>query len=67
LRGVREADTLYFSEEAVAKAGEPKELFVVPGKTHVDLYDDTEGTLPKLVGFFGSTLWGGSEDATEAF
>ena len=41
----------YFSEDAYAKAAEPKELFVVPGATHVDLYDQPKYlkiTLPKL-------------------
>ena len=32
----------YFSEDAYEKAAEPKELFVVPGATHVDLYDQPE-------------------------
>ena len=42
----------YFSEE-------PKELFVVPGATHVDLYDQPEYlkiTLPKLDTFFKQYL-----------
>ena len=47
-----EADTKYFSERAVEKAGEPKELFVVDGKKHIDLYDDLSVTGPKLVAFF---------------
>ena len=41
----------YFSEDAYEKAAEPKELFVVPGATHVDLYDQPKYlkiTLPKL-------------------
>ena len=33
------ADTTYFGEEAIAKAKELKELFVIPGATHIDLYD----------------------------
>ena len=44
----------YFSEDAYAKAAEPKELFVVPGATHVDLYDQPKYlkiTLPKLDSF----------------
>ena len=32
----------YFSEDAYEKAAEPKELFVVPEATHVDLYDQPE-------------------------
>jgi len=51
-----EADTLYFSQDAIKKAKEPKELFVIEGKTHIDLYDDTKGTLPKLVEFFQKYL-----------
>ena len=49
----------YFSEDAYEKAAEPKELFVVPGATHVDLYDQPEYlkiTLPKLDTFFKQFL-----------
>ncbi|MEV0685540.1 alpha/beta hydrolase [Nocardia sp. NPDC050378] len=55
------ADTAYFSEEAIAKAAEPKELFVVDGATHVDLYDLDEYVTPavdKLDEFFGKGLAG---------
>nr|DAT42553.1 MAG TPA: hydrolase [Caudoviricetes sp.] len=44
---------------AYEKAAEPKELFVVPGATHVDLYDQPEYlkiTLPKLDTFFKQYL-----------
>lgn len=46
-----------FSEEAYRLAGEPKELYVVPGAGHVDLYDRVE-LIPfdKLVGFFRAAL-----------
>lgn len=53
------AISAYFSEDAYAKATEPKELFVVPGATHVDLYDRPEYlkiTLPKLDSFFKQYL-----------
>ena len=49
----------YFSEDAYEKPAEPKELFVVPGATHVDLYDQPEYlkiTLPKLDTFFKQYL-----------
>lgn len=49
----------YFSDDAYSKAAEPKELFIVPGATHVDLYDQPEYlkiTLPKLDGFFKQYL-----------
>ena len=49
----------YFSENAYEKAAEPKELFVVPGATHVNLYDQPEYlkiTLPKLDTFFKQYL-----------
>ena len=49
----------YFSEDAYEKAAEPKELFVVPGATHVNLYDQPEYlkiTLPKLDTFFKQYL-----------
>ena len=53
-----------FVQQPQADAGayaivEPKELFVVPGATHVDLYDQPEYlkiTLPKLDTFFKQYL-----------
>ena len=33
------ADTAYWSREAIEKAKEPKELYVIDGATHFDLYD----------------------------
>ena len=53
------AVSAYFSEDAYSKAAEPKELFVVPGASHVDLYDRPEYmrvSLPKLDGFFKQYL-----------
>ncbi|KAL6713769.1 hypothetical protein ACLMJK_008261 [Lecanora helva] len=50
------ADTAYFSRSAIEKAKEPKELFVVPGQTHVGLYDHIDVSLPKLVEFFVKAL-----------
>lgn len=46
-----------FSEDAYQRAAEPKELLVVPGAGHVDLYDRT-GLIPfaKLVEFFRNNL-----------
>ena len=49
----------YFNEDAYGKAAEPKELFIVPKATHVDLYDRPdylEVTLPKLDSFFEKYL-----------
>lgn len=51
-----DADTAYQSRRAIEKAREPKELFVIEGKSHVDLYDDTSETLPKLVDFMEKAL-----------
>lgn len=53
------AVSAYFSEDAYNKAAEPKELFVVPGASHVDLYDKPEYmsvSLPKLDAFFKQNL-----------
>lgn len=53
------AVSAYFSEDAYNKAAEPKELFVVPGASHVDLYDRSEYmgiSLPKLDSFFKQYL-----------
>lgn len=50
-----QADSLYMSENAYKKANEPKELFLVPGATHIDMYDKPQYTAPaveKLKGFF---------------
>ena len=46
-----------FSEDAFRRAAEPKELYVVPGAGHVDLYDRT-GLIPfdKLEEFFANSL-----------
>lgn len=42
-----------FSETAYQAAAEPKELYVVPGATHIDLYDDTNKIpFDKLETFF---------------
>jgi len=51
-----EADTLYFSKDAYEAAKEPKELVLVKGRTHIDLYDDTAEVLPKLVSFMKQHL-----------
>jgi hypothetical protein len=54
-----EADTLYFSKDAYEKAKEPKELFVIPGASHIDLYDKPQYVTPavaKLKEFFGKAL-----------
>lgn len=36
------AHSRYFSEDAYRLASEPRELYIVPGANHVDLYDRTE-------------------------
>jgi uncharacterized protein len=52
-----EAHSLEFSQEAFKLAGQPKELFIVPGAGHVDLYDRTD-LIPfdKLTDFFRTHL-----------
>lgn len=51
------AHSLFFSEQAFERAAEPKELFIVPGAGHVDLYDRVE-LIPfdKLQSFFEEHL-----------
>ncbi|MCT2548176.1 MULTISPECIES: alpha/beta hydrolase [Streptomyces] len=54
-----DSDTAYFSREAIEKAREPKELFVVDGATHVSLYDQDADVTPavtRLTDFFGKHL-----------
>ena len=37
-----EAHSLYFTEDAYAAAAEPKELMIIDGADHVDLYDQVD-------------------------
>lgn len=51
------AVSAYFSEAAYSKAAEPKELYLVPGASHVDLYDKDEYMpIVKLTSFFNEYL-----------
>jgi uncharacterized protein len=53
------ADTLFWSREVYEKAREPKELHVIEGATHIDLYDRPQFVTPavaKLTEFFGRHL-----------
>ena len=51
------AHSRYFSETAYAAAAEPKELMIIPGANHVDLYDRMD-VIPfdKLTSFFEQHL-----------
>lgn len=55
-----------FSEDAYRLAGEPKELFIVPGAGHVDLYDRVN-LIPfdKLTAFFRANLVAFALSSTE--
>lgn len=47
------AHSRYFSEDAYMQANEPKELYIVPGTNHVDLYDRMDKIpFDKLTDFF---------------
>ncbi len=52
-----QAHSIEFSQDAYKRAGEPKELVIVPGAGHVDLYDRVN-LIPfgKLTAFFGNNL-----------
>ncbi len=52
-----DAHSREFSEEAYKLAGQPKELVIIPGAGHVDLYDRVN-LIPfdKLTSFFQSNL-----------
>jgi fermentation-respiration switch protein FrsA (DUF1100 family) len=53
------ADTLFWSREVYEKAREPRELHVIEGATHIDLYDRPQFVRPavgKLSEFFRSHL-----------
>lgn len=51
------AHSRYFSETAYAAAAEPKELMIIPGANHTDLYDRVD-VIPfdKLAAFFRANL-----------
>lgn len=51
------AHSRYFSETAYANAAEPKELMIIPGANHTDLYDKVD-VIPfdKLTSFFNRHL-----------
>ena len=51
------AHSRYFTEDAYEMAGEPKELYIIPGARHIDLYDRTD-LIPfdKLTSFFKENL-----------
>ncbi|CAO3637250.1 unnamed protein product [Cunninghamella blakesleeana] len=54
-----DADTKYFSDQAFEKAKEPKELYIVDGASHFDLYDLPQYVDPavtKLDSFFTQYL-----------
>lgn len=52
-----DAGTKWHSDRAYALANSEKELFVVPGATHMSLYDKDVGkAMPKLLAFFGKHL-----------
>ncbi|MDO9436532.1 alpha/beta hydrolase [Hydrogenophaga sp.] len=56
-----QAHSKEFSEDAYKRAAEPKELFIVPGAGHVDLYDRvTLIPFDKLTSFFKKHLVAGS-------
>jgi hypothetical protein len=53
------ADTLFWSKDVMEKAREPKELFIVEGATHIDMYDKPQYVTPavaKLKEFFDKAL-----------
>jgi fermentation-respiration switch protein FrsA (DUF1100 family) len=53
------ADTKFWSDEVYEQAKEPKEVFVVKGATHIDMYDKPQFVTPavaKLKEFFDKAL-----------
>jgi len=53
------ADTRFWSEEAIARIPGSKELFVINGAAHLDLYDKPQFVAPavdKLTGFYRQSL-----------
>jgi fermentation-respiration switch protein FrsA (DUF1100 family) len=53
------AHSLYFAQTAYAAAAEPKELVIISGASHVDLYDRVDKIpFDKITAFFGTHLDG---------
>lgn len=53
------AHSVYFSKDAYAHLkGDNKELLIIPGASHVDLYDNKAGVIPwnKIVEFYKKNL-----------
>ena len=53
------ADTLFWSQDVFRKAKEPKELHIIEGASHMDMYDRPQFVAPavaKLAAFFGRQL-----------
>jgi uncharacterized protein len=51
------AHSRYFSETAFANAAEPKELMIIPGASHVDLYDQPDKIpFDRIAAFFDQHL-----------
>ena len=50
------AATKWYSDDAIAKAKEPKELYVIEGLTHADLYFKVDDSGAKCVEFFKQYL-----------
>jgi fermentation-respiration switch protein FrsA (DUF1100 family) len=51
------AHSLYFAETAFAAAAEPKELMIIPGTSHTDLYDQMDKIpFDRMSDFFGQHL-----------
>lgn len=53
------AHSVYFSKDAYARLkGDNKELLIIPGASHVDLYDNKAGVIPwnKIVEFYKKNL-----------
>ncbi|WP_436838476.1 alpha/beta hydrolase [Nocardia nova] len=52
-----DADTLAHSQTAIGKAKDPKELVLIDGASHVDLYDKRVADVtPELIEFFNANL-----------
>ena len=56
IRDSSKADTLFWSQDVIKKSKEPKELHIIEGATHIDMYDRPQFVTPavtKLTVFFG--------------